>query len=161
MKKKSIELNAILWTLFNNYDSEYIIPLPTDGRVSFTSDVKMPKSYWNSIGYINLNNFIFRVDVFEKVFYLARKKMKYGPCLESSDLMNPIGCNSNQLKDIMLFCGYEEINLNLEKKLYFFKQTTALNKKNNRQNKIKKIKKNKSQKKINPDSPFAVLEKLL
>ena len=33
-----------------------------------------------------------------------------------------IGCNSNQLKDIMLFCGYEEINLNLEKKLYFFKQ---------------------------------------
>ena len=163
MKKKPIELNAILWTLYNNYDSEYIIPLPTDGRVSFISDVEMPKSYWNSIGYINLNNFIFRVDVFEKVFYLARKKMKYGPCLESSDLMNPIGCNSNQLKDIMLFCGYEEINLNEEKKLYFYKQIKKLSTKNTKQNKnkTKKIKKTKSQKKINPDSPFAVLEKLL
>ena len=123
----------------------------------------MPKSYWNSIGYINLNNFIFRVDVFEKVFYLARKKMKYGPCLESSDLMNPIGCNSNQLKDIMFFCGYEEINLNAEKKLYFYKQNKKLSTKNTKQNKnkTKKIKKTKSQKKINPDSPFAVLEKLL
>ena len=163
MKKKPIELNAILWTLYNNYDSEYIIPLPTDGRVSFISDVEMPKSYWNSIGYINLNNFIFRVDVFEKVFYLARKKMKYGPCLESSDLMNPIGCNSNQLKDIMFFCGYEEINLNAEKKLYFYKQNKKLSTKNTKQNKnkTKKIKKTKSQKKINPDSPFAVLEKLL
>ena len=163
MKKKSIELNSILWILFNNYDSEKIIPLPIDGRVSFTSEVEMPKNYWNSIGYINLNKFIFRVDVFEKIFFLARKKMKYGPCLESSDLMNPIGCNSDQLKDIMLFCGYEEINLNGDKKLYFFKQKKLIIKKNIKQNKnkTKKIKTKKFQKKINPDSPFAVLEKLL
>ena len=140
MKKKSIELNSILWILFNNYDSEKIIPLPIDGRVSFTSEVEMPKNYWNSIGYINLNKFIFRVDVFEKIFFLARKKMKYGPCLESSDLMNPIGCNSDQLKDIMLFCGYEEINLNGDKKLYFFKKKKLIIKKNIKQNKNKKKK---------------------
>ena len=51
--------------------------------------------------------------------------------------MNPIGCNSDQLKDIMLFCGYEEINLNIEKKLYFFKQKKILNQKNTKQNKNK------------------------
>ena len=43
------------------------------------------------------------MDVFEKIFFLARQKLKKGPFLESSDLMNPIGCNSNQLKDILAF----------------------------------------------------------
>ena len=163
MKKKPIELNAILWTLYNNYDSEYILPLPTDGRVSFTSNVEMPKSYWNSIGYINLNNFIFRVDVFEKVFYLARKKMKYGPCLESSDLMNPIGCNSNQLKDIMSFCGYEYITISDDKKLFFLSNKKKETKKNkiNKLNKKINIKDDKDKIERDPNSPFAVLEKLL
>ena len=106
--KKKIELNSLLWkTFFNNYDFNELFTIPKDGRVSFISDIKMPKNYWNAIGYICLNNFLFRIDVFEKIFYLARQKLKKGPFLESSDLMNPIGCNSDQLKDIMLFCGYE------------------------------------------------------
>ena len=54
----------------------------------------MPNNYWQSIGYININNFVFRIDVFEK-FFLARQKLKKGPFLESSDLMNPLGCNSD------------------------------------------------------------------
>ena len=59
-----------------------------------------------------LNKFAFRVDVFEKIFYLARQKLNMDHFLESHDLMNPIGCNSNQLKDILDLCGYEVINLN-------------------------------------------------
>ena len=43
----------------------------------------MPESYWFSIGYKCLNNFAVRVDVFERVFFLARKKIKYGPFIES------------------------------------------------------------------------------
>ena len=122
----------------------------------------MPDKYWQSIGYININKFIFRIDVFEKIFFLARQKLKKGPFLESSDLMNPIGCNSDQLKDIMVFCGYEYITISDEKKLYFL---------NNRKKETKKIINKKSNKKINksknnkikrdPNSPFAVLEKLL
>ena len=81
MKKKSLELNAILWIVFNEFNSNDIIPLPTDGRVSFVSNTNMPNSYWDSIGYICINHFVFRVDVFEKIFYLARKKIKYGPFL--------------------------------------------------------------------------------
>ena len=77
--------------------------------------------------------------------------------------MNPIGCNSNQLKDIMIFCGYEYLTISDEKKLYFHSK---------KKKEITKIIKNKSVKKINktndknkitrdPNSPFAVLEKLL
>ena len=77
--------------------------------------------------------------------------------------MNPIGCNSNQLKDIMTFCGYEHVIISDEKKLFFL---------SNKKKQIKKAVKNKSNKKISkttnkdkikrdPNSPFAVLEKLL
>ena len=123
----------------------------------------MPSDYWQSIGYINIKNFIFRIDVFEKVFFIARQKLKKGPFLESSDLMNPIGCNSNQLKDIMTFCGYQHVTISDEKKLFFL---------SNKKKEIKKAVNNKPNKKINkiikkdkikrdPNSPFAVLEKLL
>ena len=119
----------------------------------------MPDNYWQSIGYIKIKNFLFRIDIFEKIFYLARQKYKKGPFLESSDLMNPIGCNSTQLKDIMSFCGYEFLTCSDEKNLFFISK---------KKNQIKKINKSKSNKKINkdkikrdPNSPFAVLEKLL
>ena len=123
----------------------------------------MPDNYWQSIGYINIKKFIFRIDVFEKIFFIARQKLKKGPFLESSDLMNPIGCNSNQLKDIKIFFGYKYLVIYDEKKLFFLP---------NKKKEIKKVIKNKSNKKINktinkdkvkkdPNSPFAVLEKLL
>ena len=163
MKKKPLELNFILWTVFNQPKNDQTIPLPNDGRVSFVPKVEMPESYWQSIGYICIKGFAFRVDVFEKIFFLARKKIKYGPFLESSELMNPIGCNSDQLKDILSHCGYEAINTANDKKLYFFiqkkKEDTKIKKKNNTKQK-KQIKK-QLQKKLDPDSPFAVLEKLL
>ena len=163
MKKKSIELSSILWCIFNNFNSDYKIPLPSNGRVSFISNVNMPKSYWTAIGYICINKFVFRVDVFEKIFYLARQKIKYGPFLESSDLMNPIGCNGDQLNDILNFCGYETINLINNKKLYFFRQKKKETKKSKKNKTPRNKNKNNEtlQTKIDPDSPFAVLEKLL
>ena len=163
LKKKPLEFCAILWKTFYQNSTDDFLPLPLNGRVSFTSEIKMPDNYWQSIGYVNIKNFIFRIDVFEKVFFIARQKFKKGPFLESSDLMNPIGCNSNQLKDIMTFCGYEYLTISDEKKLFFL---------SNKKKEIKKVVKNKSIKKINktsnkdktmrdPNSPFAVLEKLL
>ena len=163
LKKKPLELCAILWKTFYKTEMSDFLPLPQNGRVSFTSEIKMPYNYWQSIGYININNFVFRVDVFEKIFYLARQKIKKGPFLESSDLMNPIGCNSDQLKDIMVFCGYNYITISDKKKLYYFnknKRETKTVMKKNKNNKINKkniIKKNIT----DPNSPFAVLEKLL
>ena len=163
MKKKSIELNSILWKVYNKNHSDDVLPLPKDGRVSFTTNVKMPKSYWQSIGYICINNFAFRVDVFEKIFYLARKKIKSGPFLETPELMNPIGCNSNQLKDVLSICGYDVINYPNQRKVYFFRQNKIISKKKyaKKNTNIKKIKKSKHVKKSDPNSPFAVLEKLL
>ena len=159
LKKKPLEICAILWKTFYEKDIDNYLPLPRNGRVSFTSEIKIPDHYWQSIGYINIKNFSFRIDVFEKIFFLARQKIKKGPFLESSDLMNPIGCNSEQLKDIMQFCGYDYVTISDEKKLFFLSTKKKLTKKNARKNKNKKINNNTSKK--DPNSPFAVLKKLL
>ncbi len=163
LKKKPLEFCALLWKTFYQNNTNHILPLPSNGRVSFTSEVKMPDNYWQAIGYININNFIFRIDIFEKIFFLARQKLKKGPFLESAELMNPIGCNSNQLRDIMNFCGYKYLTISDEKKLFFLP-----NKKNEKNKNITKKSKNKINNKIDknkikrdPNSPFAVLEKLL
>ena len=123
----------------------------------------MPDNYWQAIGYININNFVFRIDIFEKIFFLARQKLKNGPFLESSDLMNPIGCNSDQLKDLMVFCGYQYLTIPDKKKLYFLGNKKKEKKKiiKNYSNKKTHTKNNKDNIKRDPNSPFAVLEKLL
>ncbi len=163
LKKKPIEFCAILWKTFYQNETNDYLPLPLNGRVSFTSDTIMPDNYWQAIGYINIKNFAFRIDVFEKIFFLARQKLKKGPFLESSDLMNPIGCNSNQLKDIMIFCGYEYLTISDEKKLYFLSNKKKETRKVTKNKSIKKIYKKNNENKIkrDPNSPFAVLEKLL
>ena len=136
----------------------------------------MPESYWLSIGYINLNGFLLRADVFERIFFIARQKAKFGPFLESSELMNPVGCNSDQLNNILNYCGFESISILENKKLFFYKSNKKeISKKSNKKimihnKKIKRpninLKKNISKKERNdnkkdPNSPFAVLEKLL
>ena len=163
MKKKPIEIKSLLWKIYSQLSLDSFLPLPKDGRVSFIADINLPPEYWNSIGYICINNFAFRIDVYEKIFYLARQKFKNGPFLESPDLMNPIGCNSDQLRDILIFSGYNFINLSDGKKIYYMVKKKFENKQKNKKNKIN-IKKNKIKKgKVNldPDSPFAVLEKLI
>ena len=162
LKKRQIELCSLLWKIYNSPSQNSHLPLPKDGRVSFTPQIKMSNNYWQSIGYICINNFAFRVDVFEKIFFIARQKIKKGPFLESSDLMNPIGCNSSQLNNILDFCGFTSIRLNDEKRLYILKQNKSL-KNLNIKNKKNFKKRNKVTNKIksDPNSPFAVLQKLL
>ncbi len=163
LKKKPIDYCAILWKTFYQNDIDEFLPLPSNGRVSFISKIKMPDSYWQSIGYINNKNFAFRIDVFEKIFFLARQKLKNGPFLESSDLMNPIGCNGNQLKDILTFCGYDYLIISDEKKLYYLSNKKKEIKKTVKKTSTKKIYRKNYKDKIekDPNSPFAVLEKLL
>ena len=162
LKKKPLEYCAILWKTYYNNNIDDFLPLPLNGRVSFNSETKLPDHYWQCIGYINIKNFLFRIDIFEKIFFLARQKYKKGPFLESSDLMNPIGCNSNQLKDIMSFCGYENLTLSDDKKLYFISRKKKENKKTkNKKTNINLNKKKNNKIKKDPNSPFAVLEKLL
>tara|TARA_A100001011_G_C14319689_1_gene849899 strand:- start:3752 stop:6310 length:2559 start_codon:yes stop_codon:yes gene_type:complete len=166
LKKKQLELSSLLWKIYFPFDSHDYLPLPKDGRVSFICNIPIPKNYWQYIGYICINKFAFRVDVFEKIFYLARQKIKKGPFLESSELMNPMGCNSNQLKDILTYCGYDFINICDDKKLFYYrsrKKENIITAKKNKKN-YKSTQKQKNYKpkvKQDPNSPFAVLEKLL
>ena len=173
LKKNAIELNATLWKVYNNSNEENLYPLPKDGRVSFTSNIHMPESYWLAIGCICLEDFAVRVDVFERISFLARKKIKSGPFLESPELMNPIGCNSQQLSNILLFCGFDSISLSNDKKIFFLKQKTQKKYTKKTKNITKLVKNRKVTKKNNkellkkkqikadPNSPFAVLQKLL
>ena len=191
LKKASMELSAILWCVFNKIKFDGLLPLPKNGRVSFTLDNEMQESYWPAIGYLKLKNFALRIDVFERIFFLARQKIKIGPFLDSADLMNPVGCNKDQLEDILLFCGFKSLKLINNRNLYFFESKKILTKsKNLKSKKISLFKKPKitnivNNKKItksnkttnnktsnnkitnnnkniaDPNSPFAVLEKLL
>ena len=57
MKKHPMELNSLLWRIYNNNNKimgKY--PLPKDGRVSFESAIQMPNDYWQAIGYICIKN---------------------------------------------------------------------------------------------------------
>ena len=170
LKKSAMELCAILWKVNNSFSIDKEFPLPKDGRVSFQPEIEMPDSYWAAIGYHCIENFALRIDVFERIFFLARQKIKYGPFIESSDMMNPVGCNSNQLKKILVFCGYDFIELPENKYLFFYLPKKKIIKKNIKKEKIIKIKPKKNDKNIkshkkenkpDPNSPFAVLEKLL
>ena len=169
LKKSALELCAVLWLGYNNSSKNLTLPLPKDGRVSFSTTNKMSSSYWAAIGYIYIKDFALRIDVFEKIFFLARQKIKLGPFLETSDMMNPAGCNSDQLQNILAFCGFDCIDLPNGKKLFHF---NGRNKPSNNNNKNKKTIKlnmkdkknkiiNKKDEKKDPNSPFAVLEKLL
>ena len=82
--------------------------------------------------------------------------------------MNPIGCNSIQLTNILSFCGFENIALENEKKIFFYIQK----KQKKPEKPVKKIKKKiinknnkellrRKEKKTDFNSPFAVLQKLL
>ena len=85
--------------------------------------------------------------------------------------MNPIGCNSDQLSNILSFCGYANVSLGDDKQIFFQKpkDQVMLNKKSikkkgkkgKKSQMVKKVSKNKKENKIDPDSPFAVLQKLL
>ena len=165
LKKQAIQLNAVLWKIFNENDLSGKFPLPNDGRVSFHTDLNMPDTYWQAIGYLCINKFAVRIDVFERIFFIARKKIKLGPFLESSDMMNPIGCNSEQLGNLLYYCGFENIIIANERRLFFYKRN-KLKKKIPKIKKIKKIKlkntkKKTERRKFDPNSPFAVLQKLL
>ena len=169
LKKSAMEICAMLWKVYHNFSKDVFFPLPKDGRVSFLPETEMPDKYWSAIGYQCINNFALRIDVFERVFFLARQKIKTGPFLESADMMNPVGCNSDQLKDILAFCGFDCVELAGGKKLFHLIIKKKVSKKFKNNKKTIKIKaNNKKNKKImekktkaDPNSPFAVLEKLL
>ena len=168
LKKSAMEICAMLWKVYHNFSKDVFFPLPKDGRVSFLPETEMPDTYWSAIGYQCINNFALRIDVFERVFFLARQKIKTGPFLESADMMNPVGCNSDQLKDILAFCGFDCVELAGGKKLFHLIIKKKVSKKFKNNKKTIKIKANNKNKKImekktkaDPNSPFAVLEKLL
>ena len=107
MKKESIEFRSLLWKNYYNYNGKHLYPLPTNGRVYFISKTKIPDSYWKAIGYVRINDIFLRVDIFERFFFMVRKKFRFGPFIQNSDLMNLIGCDALLLKKILSYLNYD------------------------------------------------------
>ena len=97
----------MLWKNYYNYNGKHLYPLPTNGRVYFTSKTKLPDSYWKAIGYVRINDIFLRVDIFERFFFMVRKKFRFGPFIQNSDLMNLIGCDALLLKKILSYLNYD------------------------------------------------------
>ena len=108
----------------------------------------MPKNYWPAIGYVKINNLVLRIDSFERLFFLIRKKYRFGTFIQHSDLMNLIGCNSNQLREILLYLKYDSILMGNDQLLFVLKheskiKTKKIDKKKDIRNKLNVQKSNK------------------
>ena len=92
-------------------------------------------------------------------------------------MMNPAGCNSEQLSNILKYCGLDNVVIG-NKRLFFsntnkklvnnkikIKNKKAKTDKKYKESKLSVIKNNskliKKEKQKDPNSPFAVLQKLL
>ena len=159
MKKNAIEFRALLWNIYNSSNKDFNYPLPHDGRVYFNINApnkSLNNSYWQSIGYIRINNFAVRVDIFERIFFLVRQKYKFGPFIQHPELMNLIGCNINQLKELMSFLNYSSIKMANDQICFFYKNEDKSQKNKQKSDRKNKLKNNKLNKNIN--SPFNTLE---
>ena len=147
MKKDSIELRSLLWKNYNIFNQKMTYPLPTNGRVYFTTISDLPKSYWQAIGYIKINKIALRVDIFERLFFMVRQKYKFGTFIQHSDLMNLVGCDSAILKKILLYLNYDSVKMGNDN-LIFVQNQNRKNKKpgisrEKKNNLLKKAKKEK------------------
>ena len=158
----------VIESYFKHKHLEQLVKHQTESYNDFIQN-QMKKEYWPAIGYIKISNFALRVDVFERIFFIARQKIKNGPFVDSSDLMNPVGCDRNELRDILIFCGFSALKFNNDRDLYYNglkKHLKKIIKDKTKKIHIKKNTKttkllNNNKKPADPNSPFAVLEKLL
>ena len=81
------------------------------GTASFTLQVNGQNVSPGSAGKLELNVGKMLTGAPTKLTAHYIRGFKKGPFLESSDLMNPIGCNSEQLKDIMKYFDKEMLTI--------------------------------------------------
>ena len=164
LKPLSIKLRMIFWCIENDFKGAELIP--KDGLVSFHNNLKNLEKFWLSGGYKRIDDFLIRVDIFERVAVIIRNEGKKGKFLISDEMLSLSGTTRDQMAKILNKLGYKKIiNTLVDNKnnsnIYIFEKH---NKKKFKQNYSKyrktKIKNNKIKKNIDPNSPFAVLSKL-
>ncbi len=122
MKKESIELRALLWKNYKLFSKNFLYPLPSNGRVYFNIQNEIPDDYWLAIGYVRIDKIAVRVDIYERLFFMVRKKYRFGTFIQDPDLMNLVGCDSETLKKIMLFLNYESVYMGNDQLIFILKQ---------------------------------------
>jgi len=153
LKPGPSQVLGLLWVLWNN---QHTFPeAPDPSRVSIPSDT-YPSGYLFAIGFQTVGSVALRFDIFERVSTRVWKLGRKGSFVIDSKLLSLAGCSSADIEIILKeigFCKLKESDMGFEYALSF-KKAKCFSDKNHKENgSLKKVK-------VDPNSPFAVLEKL-
>ncbi|MBM09358.1 MAG: disulfide oxidoreductase [Magnetovibrio sp.] len=170
LKLRPITLRAILWSV--NRGLSLPLKLPKNGRASIRIEESSPPEFLEAIGYRPLGLLAVRVEILERTAAEAWALNEKGQFKEPAQLMNLIGCNADELAEVLKHLGYHRETKG-SRKIYRLKrrQTGQTEPKNSymKSKQTKKLKsknlgkhysKQRTSSNYNPDSPFAKLRNL-
>ena len=176
LKPSSINLRALLWSVYNHNFPEQ--GPPPDGRVSVVIGPDANHDYYRALGFVPLGNLALRADIAERLSALIRAEARTGKFKINDAMLSISGSTKIQMEEILYDLGYvkngeepstlvDQIPIviferpkskskNLNKTVKFVsknKQNPKTNLKNNFKNK-------KQDKLADPLSPFAILKSI-
>ena len=147
LKPAAVDLRVTLWKNFYNISNK--IELPKSGLNFIINKNKNVKKFLLICGFENFGDFFVRIDILERLFLKVMEETKDNNFEMSSEMMNLIGCNKENLIILFSLMGYKKL-ANKDNKNYLY--TYRPKKQYTIERKIKA-------KEIN-DNPFQVLNKI-
>ena len=182
LKPAAVKLRALLWGLLNNSFPKNALPEP--GRVAFEPVTIATDHWYNIIGYSRLGDRVMRIDMVERLCAIIRISARNGSFNISDEMLSIAGASREQMLSILFDLGYIKIDSenekdntvtfqtffkkNIQKKIKYkkinFKKSNLktsekkpISKANFTKNRKKRV---GDYKKINHNSPFAILSSL-
>ncbi|NQV83984.1 MAG: disulfide oxidoreductase [Rhodospirillales bacterium] len=152
-KPRAVALRGLLWGLWNGAD----IAAPLPGRVSVVIDAAAPAGFYEAVGYACFGALAVRCDMVERLASLAWDLARKGPFTLAGEggagLMSLAGCGADEMAEILAGLGYRT-----EPGKDGVLQVSHARPPRTRAKIAPSV--GKKRQKINPDSPFAVLQNL-
>ena len=109
IKPAAAALRGALWCLQEN-DGKFLTPPPA-GRVSFAYDDKIPKKFYEAVGYRASGVLVVRIDILERLAGMAWTGAQNEPFLAGPDFLSLAGCGAEEMKGTMRSLGYKPIEV--------------------------------------------------
>jgi ATP-dependent RNA helicase SUPV3L1/SUV3 len=154
LKPAPAQILGLLWVLWNAPDAPPEAPHP--GRVSLPSD-EFPAGYLDAIGYHRAGRLAVRLDIFERIAAHAWKLGYKGSFVADTQLLSLAGCGIEDMETILKEIGFSKSKETVSGVAY------AIKRKRVKSVPRKSLQKNQRMKnvKVDPDSPFAKLKKII
>ena len=168
-KARRSALCGLLWRIFHQPDSP-VTTLPA-GRVSLTVEPDRDAAWYAACGYRIFGDLAVRMDIIERLADMLRE-LGNTPFAVSADMLSLPGCSHEAIGPVLGGLGYVKAETpEGEARMY---RRPSLNEQSREERKARRQlqrknqqkpgslrKHRKAEKKINPDSPFAVLKDLI